>query len=190
MLTFKLLNYITMKKIVLFFAVGLVLISCSSISVTYDYDKTANFGAYKTYAYTPEALALPVGDLNRDRVIASVDAEMAARGFTKSDTPDALIDLIVKAQERTQATATNTGGYYGRYGWGGGMSTTTIDYNQYVDGTLFVNFIDKSTEKMVWQGRATKTLNESASPQQKETNIKNAVKMIFAKFPVKPTGTK
>ena len=101
-----------------------------------------------------------------------------------------MVDLIVKAQERTQATATNTGGYYGRYGWGGGMDTTTINYDQYVDGTLFVNFIDKSTEKMVWQGRATKTLDESASPEKKETNIKNAVKMIFAKFPVKPSAAK
>ena len=121
-----------MKKIILFFAVGLVLVlpSCSSITVSYDYDKTANFSAYKTYAYTPEALSLAVGDLNRDRIIAAIDAEMAARGITKSDSPDALIDLIVKAQERVTATATNSGGYYGRYGYGGGFSTTNIDYNQ------------------------------------------------------------
>jgi hypothetical protein len=181
-----------MKKLILFFAVGLVLIipSCSSINVSYDYDKTANFSAFKTYAYTPEAMSLAVGDLNRDRIIAAVDAEMAARGFTKSDSPDALIDLIVQAKERVQATATNSGGYYGRYGYGGGFSTTHIDYNQYVDGTLFINFIDKSSEKMIWQGRGTKTLDENASPQKKETNIKNAVKMIYAKFPVKPVSTK
>ena len=181
-----------MKKLILFFAVGAILVipSCSSISVSYDYDKTANFGAFKTYAYTPEAMSLAVGDLNRDRIIAAVDAEMAARGFTKSESPDALIDLIIQAKERVQATATNTGGYYGRYGYGGGFSTTHIDYNQYVDGTLFINFIDKSSEKMIWQGRGTKTLDENASPQKKETNIKNAVKMIYAKFPVKPTSTK
>ena len=178
-----------MKKIILSALVALlVFAACSSIDVSYDYDKEANFTSYKTYGYTPEALALGIGDLNRDRLLKAIDAEMTARGFTKSDSPDALVDLIVKAQERTQATATNTGGYYGRYGWGGGMSTTTINYDQYVDGTLFVNFIDKSTEKMVWQGRATKTLDESASPEKKETNIKNAVKMIFAKFPVKPAA--
>ena len=177
-----------MKKFTLFFVVAFTLGSCSSINVSYDYDKNANFIAYKTYGYTQEALALGIGDLNRDRLLKAIDAQMAARGFTKSDSPDALVDLIVKAQERTQATATNTGGYYGRYGWGGGMSTTTIDYDQYVDGTLFVNLIDKSTEKMVWQGRAPKTLDENASAEKKETNINNAVKMIFEKFPVKPAA--
>jgi hypothetical protein len=178
-----------MKKIILYsLAALLVFAACSSIDVSYDYDKDANFTSYKTYGYTQEALALGIGDLNRDRLLRAIDAEMTARGFTKSDSPDALVDLIVKAQERTQATATNTGGYYGRYGWGGGMSTTTINYDQYVDGTLFVNFIDKSTEKMVWQGRATKTLDENASPQKKEQNINSAVKMIFTKFPVKPAA--
>jgi hypothetical protein len=180
-----------MKKIILYFVVVLALVipSCSSVTVSYDYDKTANFNAYKTYAFTPEAKSLPVGDLDRDRILAAVDTEMAARGFTKSESPDALIDLIIKAQQRTEATATNTGGY-GRYGYGGGFSTTHIDYNQYVDGTLFINLIDKSTEKMVWQGRGTKTLDENASPEKKETNIKNAVKMIYGKFPVKPVSNK
>jgi hypothetical protein len=171
-----------MKKLAIFiFAVT----ACSSITASYDYDKTVDFNKYKTYAYTEESKKLPVGDLNRDRLMAAVDAELAARGLTKSDSPDALIDLQVKAKERTEATATNTGGMYGgRYGYGGGFSTTNIDYNTYVDGTLFVNLVDKASEKLVWQGRATKTLDENASPEKKETNINTAVKMIFTKYPV------
>ncbi|HEY5746125.1 MAG TPA: DUF4136 domain-containing protein [Chryseolinea sp.] len=170
-----------MKKLAIFiFAVT----ACSSITVSYDYDKTVDFNKYKTYAYTEETLKLPVGDLDRDRLMKAVDAELAARGMTKSTSPDALIDLQIKAKERTEATATNTGGMYGRYGYGGGFSTTNIDYNTYVDGTLFVNLVDKASEKLVWQGRGTKTLDEHASPQKKESNINTAVKMIFAKYPV------
>src|SRR5882762_679605 len=149
-----------MKKIATILLV-LAVAACSSITVSYDYDKTVDFNKYKTYAYTDETLKLPVGDLNRDRMMKAVDAELAARGMTKSDSPDALVDLQIKAKERTEATATNTGGMYGRYGYGGGFTTTNINYNTYVDGTLFVNLIDKASEKLVWQGRGTKTLEES-----------------------------
>ncbi len=175
-----------MKKINFLFIV-VILSSCSSIKVSYDYDKTTDFSKYKTYAYTADALKLGVDDLNRDRIIAAIDAEMATRGITKSDNSDALIDLILTAKERVEATATNTGGYYGRYGYAGGYGgTTSINYNTYVDGTLFINVVDKTSEKIVWQGRGTKTIDEDASPKKRESNINYAVKSIFYNYPVKP----
>lgn len=165
----------------------LVVAACSSLKVTYDYDSQADFAKYKTYAYSEDALKLPVGDLNRDRVLAAVDRELAAKGFTKSESPDVLIDLHVRAEQKTEAVANTTGGYGGpwRYGYGGGFSTTTIDYNQYIEGTLFINMVDKATEKIVWQGRGTKTLDEDATPEKREANINNGVKLIFAKYPPK-----
>ena len=174
-----------MKKFTLLFMVALAA-ACSSLKVSYDYDKTADFSKYKTYAYTADALKLGVGDLDRNRILAAIDAQMTERGIGKSDNPDALIDLVVSAKERTEATATNTGGYYGRYGYAGGFGSTQINYNTYVDGTLFINLVDKTTEKIVWQGRGTKTLDEGASPTKKESNINYAVKSIFYNYPVKP----
>lgn len=165
----------------------LLFAACSSLKVTYDYDSQTDFTKFKTYAYSEDALKLPVGDLNRDRVFAAIDRELAAKGFSKSDNPDVLIDLHVRAEQKTEAVANTTGpGYYGgpwRYGYGGGFSTTTIDYNQYIEGTLFVNMVDKSTDKIVWQGRGTKTIDEDASAQKRETNINNGVKLIFSKYP-------
>ena len=173
-----------MKK--LQFPIILALVTaCSGIQISYDYDKAADFNKYKTYAYSVDAQKLGVGDLNRERIFNAIDAEMAARGITKSDNPDALVDLILKAQQKVEATATNTGGFYGRYGYGYG-GTTHVSYDEFVEGTLFISLVDKSTEKIVWQGRGTKTLEETASPQKKESNIKYAVKSIFYNYPVKP----
>ena len=91
-------------------------------------DSQADFAKYKTYTFSEDALKLPVEQLNRDRIIKAVETEMAAKGFTKSESnPDMLVDLNVKTVQRTEATATNTGGMYGRgsrYGYGGGYSTT------------------------------------------------------------------
>jgi len=177
-----------MKKILLIVMVALGLGACSSIQVSSDYDKNADFAKYKTYAFTQEALNLPINQLNRDRIIAAVEAQMAAKGFSKSDTPDALVQLDIKTAQRTEAVANTTGtgayGYgYGRYGWGGGFTTTTVDYNEYTDGTLFVSFIDKATEKIFWMGRATKTIDENASADKREKSVSEAVRQIFLKYP-------
>ena len=177
-----------MKRI-LFVAMILSLAACSSVKISYDFDKQVDFSKYKTYAFTEDVAKLPVEDLNRGRLISAVETELAAKGFTKSDSPDVWIDLRLKTEKRTEATATTTGGYggyggyYGRYGYGGGFSTTQVNYNDYVDGTLFVNMVDKSTEKIVWQGRGTKTIDEDASPSKRESNINYAVKQIFTKYP-------
>jgi hypothetical protein len=174
-----------MKKILFLFFISIVAASCSSIRVSSDFDKTAGFASYKTYAFTPEVQSLPLDDINRNRLLNAIETELAAKGFSKSDKPDVLIDLTIKTQTQQTATATNTGGYgYGyRYGWGGGFSTTTIDYNTYVDGTLFIDMIDASKKQLVWQGRGTKTIDPDASQQRREQNINYAVKQIFVKYP-------
>lgn len=176
-----------MKKY-LIISVALIVAACSSLKVTYDYDKQAEFARYKTYAYSEDAQKLPVGDLNRDRILKAIDTEMAAKGFSKSDNPDVLIDIHVRAEQKVDATATTTPTYYGgpwRYGYGGGFSTTQINYNEYIEGTLFVNMVDVASEKIVWQGRATKTIDENASAEKREQNINYAVKQIFTKYPPK-----
>jgi len=163
------------------------LAACSTLKVTYDYDSQADFSSYKTYAFSEDALNLPIQQLNRDRVLRAIDTEMAAKGFSKSDSPDVLIDLHVRSEKKTEATATTTGsGMYGggwRYGYGGGFTTTQVNVNEYTVGTLFVNMVDKASEKIVWQGRATKTLSEDVSPGKREENINNGVKQIFSKYP-------
>ncbi|HEX6223593.1 MAG TPA: DUF4136 domain-containing protein [Chryseolinea sp.] len=177
-------------KTKLLFVLAIGLVACSSITTSYDYDKTVDFTKYKTYNFTPEALKLGVQELNRERLIAAIDREMTSRGFTKADNPDALIDLLGKMEEKRTATATTSGGGmygYGRYGYGGGFSTTQVNYNDYTEGTLFINFIDRASEKIVWQGRGTKTLSETATPEKRERNINEGVSMIYQKFPVKPT---
>jgi hypothetical protein len=178
-------------KTKLLFVLAIALVACSSITTSYDYDKTVDFAKYKTYNFTPEALKLGIQELNRNRLLAAIDKEMTARGFTKSESPDALIDLIGKMEQKRTATATSSGGGmygYGRYGYGGGFSTTTVNYDDYTEGTLFINFVDRGTEKIVWQGRGTKTIVENASPEKRESNLNNGVAMIYTKFPIKPVG--
>jgi len=177
-----------MMKKFLVIPVLLAFVACSTVKIGYDYDKSADFSKYKTYAFSEETMKMPINQLNRDRLIKATEAEMAAKGFTKSDNPDAILDLRIKGEEVQTATATTTGGYgygYGRWGYGGGFSTTQVNYDKYVEGSLFITLVDKATEKIVWQGTGKKTLDENASSQKKEENINYAVKQIFTNYPPK-----
>jgi len=179
-----------MKKLLLIALAATVLSSCATLKVTSDFDKTAPFENYKTYAFTQEALNLNINELNRNRLISAVEAQLGAKGFTKSETPDVLIDmnLVSKTVQTATANTTGGGGYYGagyRYGYGGGFSTTTINYDSYEEGTLFVDMIDVSKNQLVWQGRGVGTLNPDVSAEKREANINYAIEQIFSRYPPK-----
>lgn len=183
-----------MKRLLLLSIIIAIAVSCSTVKVSSDYDKTVDFSKYKTFAFTNEALNMPINDINRNRVLNGVAAELAAKGLTKSETnPDVLIDINLKTETNQTATASTSGvggygyGYrYGRYGYGGGFSTTTIDYDTYTNGTLFIDMIDVAKKQLVWQGRGTKTLEEDASQQRRQDNLDYALKQIFMQYPPKP----
>jgi hypothetical protein len=176
-----------MRKLLLL-PVILIFAACSTVKVGFDYDKQADFSKYKTYTISEETMKMPLNQLNRDRIISAVEAEMATKGFTKSENPDVILDIRIKGEEVQTATATTSGpgygygGYY-RWGYGGGFSTTTVNYDKYVEGTMFITLVDRATEKIVWQGTGTKTVDENASAEKREENINYAVKQIFTNYP-------
>jgi hypothetical protein len=174
-----------MKKLFLPVLILIIAASCSTIKVSSDYDKTAGFPAYKTYAFTQEALNIGLDDLNKGRLLKAIETELSLKGFTKSDAPQVLIDVKIKGEQKQTATASTSGGYGAGYGyrWGGGFSTTTINYDSYTEGTLFVDMIDAAKKQLVWQGRGVKTIEPDASADKREKNINYAVKQIFTKYP-------
>jgi hypothetical protein len=175
-----------MKKISILF-LTIVVFACQTIKVSYDYDRQADLTKYRTYKLSDETLNLQIQQLNRDRIINAVENGMAAKGFSKSENPDIIVDINLASEEKQTATATTTGSYYGsRYrGWnyGSGFSTTQINYDKYVEGTLVITFVDAKKEQIVWQGSGTKTLIENASAEKRDENINKAVQQILNNYP-------
>ncbi len=175
------------RYLVLPILVVALLPACSpSLKVTSDYDRQADFTKYKTYAFSPESMELPVNELNKRRILTEIETQMAAKGFTKAETGDLLVDVRVSAQERKEATAYTSGNGYGMYGgyrYGGGFQTTSVNVQTYVDGTLIISFVDAAKKELVWQGTGVKTLDQDASAEQREKNITEAIKGILAKYP-------
>ena len=77
------------------------------------------------------------------------------------------------------------GGYYPAYGygyggyWGGGG----VDVYQYTEGTLILDLIEAKSKQLVWRGMAQGTIDENASPEQRERRLNEAVMRMLANFP-------
>lgn len=160
--------------------------SCgTSIKVLSDYDTKATFSNYKTFAfYKPGIDKADISDLDKKRIMRAIESELTAKGFTKSNSPDVVISFFTKSRERININNNQLGygygfGYWNPW-WFGGINNTNV--NQYTEGTLFIDLIDKSTNDLVWQGIGSAPLRK-LSAEKKEAHIKLLVKEILGAYP-------
>ena len=157
---------------------------------TYDFDKTANFAGFKTYAHKE---GTRVGqELIDARIVAAIDAQMAAKGFTVSESAPDVVVVYHVAFDKQKDISTYSSGYgggYGRYGygygggWAGGTSTTQV--RDILIGTLVIDVADVKAGKMVWRGMGVKEVDTTAKPEKRDKSISKAVEKIFKNYPPK-----
>lgn len=160
------------------------LASCSSVRVATDYDKNADFNQYKTFAFFKSGIdKVEISDLDKRRILNAIDAELTAKGFTKSDNPDLLINIFTKSRQQVDVNQFNAGWGYG-WGWGwspwmwGGRSTTV---STSTEGTLYIDLVDAKKKELIWQGEGVGVLTENMN--KKDERIQEFVKKILAKYP-------
>jgi len=170
---------INLLPLLLLFVLG----SCASVSVNSDYDKNVDFSQYKSYAYHKAGVdKVEISDLDKKRILRSIDEVMAAKGFTKSDNPDLLINFFTKAREEVNVNQFNSGWGYG-WGWGwnpmfyGGYASV----HRNTEGTLYIDIIDAKKKEMIWQGQGIGNLTKDT--ERKDEVIKEFVSSILAKYP-------
>ncbi|MCZ8144277.1 DUF4136 domain-containing protein [Flavobacterium sp.] len=173
-----------MKKLFLLTAVlALCLTSCSTIRVNADYDKNVTFSQYKTYAYQKAAIdKAAISDLDKRRILRSIDEVMATKGFTKSETPDLIVSIFTQEKEQVDVIQSPMWGWgwgwgWGAWGWGGGFNNVY----QYVEGKLTIDFRDAKTKELIWQGVGEGELTKRT--EKKDENIKEFVTQILAEYP-------
>ena len=158
---------------------------------SYDYNKSANFAAFKTYAHKE---GTKVGQqLIDDRIVAAIDTELAAKGLTKSESnPDVFVvyHVAFDKQKDISTYSSGYGGGYGAYGWGwggGGWAggTTTTQVRDILVGTLVIDLADAKQGQLAWRGMGVKEVNTQANPEKRDKSINNAVKKIFKNYPPK-----
>jgi len=172
-------------------ALLLVPVLAAAQKVSYDFNKTANFSGFKTYALKD---GTKVGQqLIDDRIVSAIDAALAAKGFTKAESnPDVFVvyHVAFDKQKDISTFSSGYGGGYGPYGWGwggGGWAggSTSTQVRDILIGTLVIDMADAKKGEVAWRGMGVKEIDTQAKPEKRDKSITNAVNKIFKNYPPK-----
>jgi hypothetical protein len=168
-------------------ALALVAGACAAgLQYTHDFDPGANMTAYRTYIWAtpPAENGRGMNPLVERRVIAAIDQQLQAKGYQLSTTGEAdfAVNFLLTTSEQTDYSTYYTGmGYRG--GWYGGMGTSTTRAYTTTNGTLIVDIFDFRSRELVWRGTAAGTVEQNASPEQRDMRIQEAAAGILGPFP-------
>lgn len=175
-----------------------LLAACApSVKVRSDTDPSVNLNKYQTYGFFSQ---MGIEGDNYSNLLgqhfrSAIAAQMDARGFTQAGNPQLQVNVSIGSEDKVRVNTYQDpylyGGHYGMYGrgyygspWGygyGGGTRTTV--HQYTEANVYIDLVDSTEHKMVWQGVATFTITDKMQQQLRET-IYNTVDKIFAEFPI------
>ncbi|MBR9914129.1 MAG: DUF4136 domain-containing protein [Algicola sp.] len=167
--------------------VCVLLTSCASIRVNYDYETTADFTTYKTYNYYSN-VNTGLSELDNKRLFLALDEGLQARGYQLSDMPDFFIDI--KTAEFQQQSGNTVGMGVGGTGRnvGGGISIGLPVGQTKMGREIVFEFVDENGIGLFWQAISESNYNPNASPEKREAQFKAIVSKVLEGFP--PDNTK
>ena len=173
----KILKYLLIVFAAVFFT------SCTSVRVVTDYDRQANFGEYNSFAfYKPGIDAAQISDLDKRRILRAIEANLTAKGMMKSNSPKIMVSIFTKERERVDVYNNNFGWGWGwNPWWGGGFGGTSVSTT--VEGSLYIDLIDATTNELVWQGVGSSRLYTGSDIDKREAKIREIVAEILAAYP-------
>jgi len=162
-------------------------------NILYDYDRSADFGAYRTYNFFENA-GPDTGDYQSffsRYMIDAITIEMEQRGYTKSDNPDLLVNFNAIMRDKTKVSTTPApmpmGGYYGYRGgyyggWGGYGYATETHVSQYTEGTFNIDIVDNAKKQLVWEAVGVGRVSED-DLENLQQGVMEGVPKFFAGYP-------
>lgn len=166
-------------------------LSCFAQKVKVGYDKATDFSKFKTYNWTEPAMPVtrPVAF---EAVVARVDVELQAKGFTRVSndgdlilTPAGGVNFGFAGVASTPILPTYSGPPPSINGgmWTGATGPSTA--GSYVpEGSLVLTFIDRVNNEIVWSGSVKQKLDLERKNKSLEL-IDKAVIKLLKRFPKK-----
>ena len=162
-------------------------LGCVEFAVITDYDPQTSFAGLETYAWMPgkqDIQADPTmdGDLLDRRIRLAVDAELRAKGYQESETPDFRVGYHALLRERVNVARLNS--HYGYEDYRVGPTHAYI----YREGTLILDVADPEGTTLLWRASVRDVVEHSATPEERERRLREYVRRMLESFPPKPSS--
>ncbi len=140
-----------------------------------------DFTKYHTYRWVSIPGGAHPNEITDAMIKQAVDAQLAAKGLTKtdSDNADLYLGYQVAVDQERQWNAYGMGGGW-RFGGMGTATSSTINV-----GTLVVDMYDPASKQLVWTGQGTKTIDPKGDQEKNQKNLDKAMQKLFKNFPPK-----
>jgi Domain of unknown function (DUF4136) len=161
-------------------------VGCTSPKVGYDYDRSANFSRYHTFAWISGAQEA-TGDRRLDsslvdtRIRTAIERQLRAKGYLASINggPEFLVAYHVGMKDMMKGASTQN--YIGDRAHG--TFTTISDIQPYHEGTLTIDIVDAESHQLIWQASAMADVDHSLGPEERDALVNNIVHAMLSHFP-------
>ncbi len=165
-----------------------------------DYAQDVDFAAMKTYRWYGDAHPSEKDSFRRyndsyKRMRGTIDKALTAKGYREADSGngDFMVNYNVSQQDQVKIdnfAAYNGGGLHGGVSTGTLGSSVAIGYTsqdygvrKWKEGTLVIDIIQSSTNKVVWRGIAEGRLPKEYSLSSRKEIVNEAVNLLIDDFP-------
>lgn len=168
----------------------LLLAACVSQRDWMDYDESAMFSGYRTFAWMPREHHASRNPLVVQRAHDAIQAVLTRKGYTETANiteADFIIDFTIGTRDRIDLQSyprpyfvpdlTVYSEWWGNPYWG-----PQIDAHQYREGTLAVDVFDPVSRMPVWHGGAGRELTRSEQ-ERSGASIRAVVEAALRSFP-------
>ena len=170
----------------------LSLIGCAtSIKTHTDYDRSASFSDYRTYAWisdrpliTAPKMATATSPFLEGRIQRAIQGELGTNGYrlvVDSDDADFVVSFSVGAR-RELSVESYPVAYRSGWRWGTTYIGDSVSVDGSTEGMLAIDFFDQQTKSPIWHGVARKNLTV-ADEKLQSSIVQDAVKEILNNFP-------
>ena len=172
---------------VTFLAAFLLMAACAyGQEVHYNYDRSANFAAYKTYQWVEiPGGAVPDRFIDQD-IKRAAEEQLSLKGLTRVESNADLYigyQFVLNLEKSISLWDTGGGGPgWGFDPWGGGRNvqgeTSTIPV-----GILLMDVYEVGRKQLVWRGDAVKRIDLKKDPNKNYKNLQNVMAKLFKNYP-------